>query len=137
MNYNLRRITESVKEHVENNFRPLPESGKVVLTNLTEEVVGAFGEAIALIDSNDIAAVTRLRAKCDNIKDEISDLTHQVYGQIQNGSAKNLTVTYVYLNLLQETQEMVSSLRKLLRASAKLNNGSIPVRGWRPETTTK
>ncbi len=28
---------------------------------------------------------------------------------------------YVYLNLLNETQELVSNMRKLLRASMKLN----------------
>ena len=32
-----------------------------------------------------------------------------------------MTVAYVYLNLLQESQELVSSLRKMLRASGKLN----------------
>lgn len=31
-----------------------------------------------------------------------------------------MTVVYVYLNLLQETQEMVSCIRKYLRAYAKL-----------------
>ena len=32
-----------------------------------------------------------------------------------------MTVAYVYLNVLQETQEFVTSLRKLLRAMGKLN----------------
>lgn len=32
-----------------------------------------------------------------------------------------MTVTYVYLNVLQETQEFVTSLRKMLRAVGKLN----------------
>lgn len=31
-----------------------------------------------------------------------------------------MSVLYVYLNLLQESREMVSSLRKYLRAYAKL-----------------
>ena len=32
-----------------------------------------------------------------------------------------MTVAYVCVNLLQESQEFVTSLRKLLRASGKLN----------------
>ena len=32
-----------------------------------------------------------------------------------------MTVAYVYLNALQESQEFVTSLRKLLRAYGKLN----------------
>ena len=31
----------------------------------------------------------------------------------------NLAVSYVYLNILQETQELVSSLRHLLRATRR------------------
>lgn len=33
-----------------------------------------------------------------------------------------MTVLYVYLNTLQETQEMVSAMRKFLRAFAKMRN---------------
>ena len=32
-----------------------------------------------------------------------------------------MVVTYVYLNMLQESQEFVTSLRKMLRAAGKLN----------------
>ena len=32
-----------------------------------------------------------------------------------------MAATYVYLNMLQESQEFVTSLRKMLRASGKLN----------------
>jgi len=35
-----------------------------------------------------------------------------------------MTVLYVYLNMLQETREMVSSLRRYLRAYAKLRDNS-------------
>ncbi len=38
-----------------------------------------------------------------------------------------MTVLYVYLNTLQETQEIVSSIRKYLRAYAHLtDNGTHP-----------
>jgi len=50
-----------------------------------------------------------------------------------------MTVLYVYLNLLQETQEMVSGLRKYLRAFAKMLDNDYtgrPVRrvALRPDT---
>ena len=32
-----------------------------------------------------------------------------------------MTVAYVYPNMLQESQEFITSLRKMLRASGKLN----------------
>jgi hypothetical protein len=44
-----------------------------------------------------------------------------VYEYLQNGDAERLAVSYVYLNILQESQDMVSNLRRLLRAAHKLN----------------
>ena len=40
---------------------------------------------------------------------------------LQQSDADKMAVTYVYLNMLQESQEFVTSLRKMLRASGKLN----------------
>ena len=48
-------------------------------------------------------------------------MTRDVYDMLQKGDDRNMTVAYVYLNVLQETQEFVTSLRKLLRAIGKLN----------------
>lgn len=128
--YSLNRITESIKEHVDNNFRPLPATYRRQLIPLCENILEVFSEATNLIDGNNVAAVAQLRNKCDRIKDNISDQTHMIYDHIRNRASDYLTVTYVYLNMLQESQEMISSLRKLLRASAKLNDGSIPVRKY-------
>ena len=44
-----------------------------------------------------------------------------LFRQIQeDGDPAQLTVTYVYLNMLQESQEMLSVLRQLLRSGRKL-----------------
>lgn len=130
MNYNLRRITEACKEHVDNNFRPLPSHYRQSFLPLRRRIVDALVEASKLIDSDDTEAVAALRAECDGIKDTISAMTDSIYSDLPNESPDNLTVTYVYLNLLRESQEMVSSLRKLMRASAKLHDSSVPVRSY-------
>ena len=36
---------------------------------------------------------------------------------------ENITVSYVYLNILQETQEMASSLKHMLRAARHFSEG--------------
>ena len=71
--------------------------------------------------------VSEVRRRGDRLKDEISAECHRIYDWLHSGAADNLTVTYVYLNMLQESQELVSALRKLLRAAAKLRT-SEPVR---------
>lgn len=121
MTYNLRHINEVCKEHVDNNFRPLPPSLKEHLAPVCESISKVLTEAEAAIDSNNPEAIDTLRQRCSEIKDKLSYLTRDVYDMLQKGDVENLSITYVYLNVLQETQEFVTSLRKLLRAAGKLN----------------
>lgn len=127
--YNMRRMAEACKEHVENNFHPLPEAYRREFEPIGSIIEEVLAKASELVESGDVKDVAQLRDRCDEVKDMISFRTHQIYGRIRNAKPQTLTVTYVYLNLLLESQEMVSSLRKLLRASAKLRSGGgVPVR---------
>lgn len=128
INYNLRRITEVCKEHVENNFRRLPHDYCTKLSSLSTRIINIFNETILLINNGDPMSITSLRNECDVIKDELSRECHHVYENLHNDADDYMTVTYVYLNTLQESQEIVSALRKLLRASAKLDNTSTSIR---------
>ncbi len=41
--------------------------------------------------------------------------------RLRDGDPADMAVLYVYLNMLQESQEMMSNLRKLLRSVDKLH----------------
>ena len=41
---------------------------------------------------------------------------------MRDGDPASMTVRFVYVNILQESQEIVSSIRKYLRAFAKLHD---------------
>lgn len=118
--YNLRRINEVCKEHVENNFLPLPQSYISDFENIREQVSLVFNESLAMMESQDLNTVAGIRKHCDNIKDILSETYHKLHDQLREGDTSTMTVLYVYLNLLQETQEMISSIRKYLRAFAKI-----------------
>lgn len=120
MLYNLRRINEICKEHVENNFNPLPKRYVEELAVIKEKVTILFNDTISMVESSAIDGVNLLRRHCDEIKDMISDTYHSLYDHLREGDTSTMTVLYVYLNVLQETQEMVSGLRKYLRAYAKM-----------------
>ena len=130
INYNLRRMAEACREHVENNFHPLPQSYRENFMKLRVEILDVIEEAAASMDDNSVATVARLRTECDAIKDQLSEEAHSLYAHIRNGEHDRLTITYVYLNLLRETEELISSLRKLLRASIKMQDASVAVRGY-------
>lgn len=118
--YNLRRICEICKEHVENNFHHLPAAYVDDFNLIRGSVDHLFADILAMMDTREIDTVNLIRRHCDELKDTISDTYHRLYDHIREGDASAMTVLYVYLNVLQETQEMVSGLRKYLRAFAKM-----------------
>lgn len=122
--YNLRRINEVCKEHVENNFLPLPARYAGECEAIGTRVRSLFEGTIEIMDSPaiDTDAVGELRRRCDELKDIVSDTYHRAHDQLRDGDTSIVAVLYVYVNVLQETQEMVSSLRKYLRAFAKLRD---------------
>lgn len=126
--YNLRRINEVCKEHVENNFLPLPPHYAAECEQLRMRVSTLFNDTLALMDSGDTEAITALRNHCDEIKDIVSDTYHRAHDQLRDGDPSTMAVLYVYVNTLQETQEMVSSIRKYLRAFAKLRDSEFRTR---------
>ncbi|MBR6745797.1 MAG: hypothetical protein IKL83_00255, partial [Muribaculaceae bacterium] len=120
--YNLLRINEVCKEHVENNFHPLPPRYTAEYEKLHSRISDLFSSTLEVIESGDIQSIAKLRSQCDEIKDFVSDSYHQAQDHLRDGDTSSVTVMYVYINILQETQEMVSSIRKYLRAFAKLRN---------------
>lgn len=120
--YNLRRINEVCKEHVENNFLPLPPRYVSELEMIRTQVDVLLGDIMALMDTGSVEAIPILRRHGDEIKEMVSDTYHRLFEQLHEGDATTMTVLYVYINILQETREMASSLRKYLRAFAKLHD---------------
>ena len=117
MLYNLRRIAEVSHEHIDNNFRVLPQP----LIDEAMPLLDALHELFEnVIKANCEADVHNLRERCEEIKDLISDKCRSLYKSIRIEEAGSMSVLYVYLNMLQELQEVVSNIRKLLRANLKM-----------------
>lgn len=131
--YNLRRITEVCSEHVDNNMLPLPECYRSEFDEIRSMIDELYTDSLAMLDSRGIDTIASLRSRCDNIKDKISAAYHGLYYQLHDGDPATMTVLYVYLNLLQESQEMVSGMRKYLRAFAKLRDSEFSSRRVRSE----
>ena len=126
--YNLRRINEVCKEHVENNFRPLPTRYTEEYELLRTRISILFNDTLEVMQNNDMQPIALLRRHCDEIKDSISAAYHRIQDHLREGDTASMTVLYVYVNILQETQEMVSSIRKYLRAFAKLRDSEFRTR---------
>ncbi len=122
--YNLRRITEVCKEHVDNNFRPLPQQFADEFALIRTRVEILFNDTIEMMNSDSIEAIPTLRRHCDDIKSELSEMYHRRHSCLHETDPASLAVVYVYINLLQETREMVSGLRKYMRSYGKLHDSA-------------
>lgn len=122
MTYNLRRINEVCKEHVDNNFRPLPLRFRDNLSRLRLSVTQVLRDSEGAVEESRPEVIDSLRSRCEKIKNQLTAHSREVYDFLRkDDDGTDMTVAYVYLNLLQESQELVTSLRKMLRASGKLN----------------
>lgn len=119
--YNLRRINEICREHVDNNFHPLPPQYVAEFKVICGHVNVLFGEMFKMMEGGCTAdSVSALRRHCDDMKDMLSETSNGLFHQLREGDPSSMTVVYVYLNMLQETREIVSGLRKYIRAYTKL-----------------
>ncbi len=117
--YCLMRMCEPCLEHVDNNFAPLPEDLRNQFEPLKKDVIELFRKSSETISKEDYDATVGLRNEGDKVKDKISQMRKSLVSHIHEDMDR-YSVIYVYLNVLQETQEMVSSLRHNLRALRKI-----------------
>ena len=113
-------MSEICREHVDNNFAPLSKDLKQQFAPLRDEVLGLFQKSIDLIDRDDYDATVAVRNEGDNTKSKISQMRKDLVSHIHEGPLG----IGGYLNMLQETQEMISSLRHNLRALRKIERES-------------
>ena len=121
MLYSLRRICDPCEEHIDNSFVPLEKDRIKEFLPLRDTLLYLLKRAVVVISTENYSDSDKLREQCEEFKNCLSS-TRQ--GQIERmqTSKENITVSYVYLNLLQETHEIASSLQHLLRASKHFAN---------------
>jgi len=116
MLYCMKRICEPCKEHVDNNFKPLSERARNEFIPVRDEMIALMTQARDVIINGDYDKADAILKDGDGLKVKISTLRRHQMNRIHDESV-NVKTALVYLNILQESQELVSSWRHLLRAS--------------------
>lgn len=116
MLYSLRRICDPCEEHIDNSFVPLEKDRIKEFLPLRDTLLYLLKRAVVVISTENYTDSDKLREQCEEFKSCLSS-TRQGQMERMQTSKENITVSYVYLNLLQETHEIASSLQHLLRAS--------------------
>ena len=121
LNYCLRRLCEPCEEHVDNNFERLPQECVKEFVPLRDNVVYMVDRAKEIISTHDYASINDFRVECSKLKEAFSELREKQLSRLRSDDT-NIAVSYVYLNMIQESEEMISQLRHMLRAVDKFNN---------------
>lgn len=116
--YCLKRMLEPCLEHVDNNFNPLPQDYITELQSLTGEIDQLMERTAQMITTGDFKGSDELLVEGNALKARISQMRHSQQDRIQQEDS-NIKVDLLYLSTLQETQELVSMMRHLLRASKR------------------
>ncbi|MDO4161075.1 MAG: inorganic phosphate transporter [Prevotellaceae bacterium] len=117
--YSLRRMLDPIKEHVDNNFNPLPESYAKELEMIRRKVNELMNSTEQMISTNRYELYEDTLTIAEEFKDELSVVRKRLIDSMQKDADINLKVSLLYLNILQETQEFVSVMRHQLRAARK------------------
>ena len=118
--YCLKRLLEPVKEHVENNFNPLPLNYVEEFTPIRRKIDDLMKRSEALLASGRFFGYDDILVEADSVKDELSFIRKRHFDRIQSDhDMANLKISLVYLNILQESQEFLSIMRHQLRAATR------------------
>jgi len=116
MLYCLKRINDPCREHVGNNFSPISSEFAFSFVGYQEQIQNIFQQAEIFISSSNISEgkAMIIREQTEQLQRDLSNYRNQVIDAIQKQSV-NIESTIVYLNIVQEAQQLLSCLRHMLR----------------------
>lgn len=121
MMYCLKRMCEPCKEHVDNNFNPLPAECAEEFVPIRDMLKSLLERTKDIIDKGNYEEADLVLAEGEELKTCLSRL-HKMRIERMQEENSSVKLSLVYLNLLQESQELVSIMRHMLRASRKFQH---------------
>jgi len=118
--YCLKRVNDPCREHVGNNFLPAPKVFASTFVDIQNKIQDIFRQTELVLMPSTISEdrAVALRAQAERLQRELSCHRQQVIDSMQKKSS-NIESTIVYLNIIQETQQILSCLRHMLRGITK------------------
>lgn len=118
--YGLRRMLEPIKEHVGNNFTPITQRLIDEYQPIRLKITDFLTQTENFIATGRFENYRELLDKADQFETELSEYRKKHIDRIQMAQDnETFQLSLVYLNLLQESQLLLSSMRQQLRAAKK------------------
>ena len=127
----LTRIGEPMKEHADNSFNPLSKSYTEEFSPYCRDVYKVLMDINEIIATGNYANAEEVSTRAKNLKHQLATLrkTQTMRLHQSNGS---LRMDFVYLNLIQESHELLSEVRNLLRGGNKFFALQVTAEGAEP-----
>ena len=118
MLYCIKRMSSPCREHVGNNFSPVPAKYVSSFNALGTEVEKLLDRTVAMLEDNTMDQAEVIRTDAENIQKNLSDYRKRIIDDIQT-STTNIETMTVFLNIVQETQALLASMRHMIRGVMK------------------
>lgn len=120
--YCLKRINDPSREHVGNSFTPVPQESATSFFAMRDAVVKIFERTINMLHSNDMTQAEAIRTDSQALQATLSRHRKEMLDRMHDNDT-NLEAMLVYINIVQESQVLVSTLRHLIRGVYKFQMG--------------
>ncbi|OYP38664.1 inorganic phosphate transporter [Prevotella sp. P5-126] len=119
--YCLKRMLDPAKEHVDNNFTPLPQSYRDEFEPMRQRINDLMKTTAQMLDTRRFDRYRETMLEADSCKNTLSVYRKRHIDRMQrSANSAEYNVSLIYLNILQESQELLSIMRHQLRAGKKL-----------------
>lgn len=113
MYYCLKRMGEPCREHVGNNFSPVPGKYANEFLSFRNEIMRLYFRYL------DAETTSQIRNDAAELQSSLSEYRIRIIHDIQSKQL-NIEAMTVFLNVVQESQELLSALRHLMRGEGKI-----------------
>ena len=114
----LTRIAEPMREHTEHSFSPLSKSCIEEFSPYCRDVYAVINDIDSIISTGNYSNADEVSSKAKALKHSLAGLRKELTQRLHRSNG-SLRIDFVYLNLVQESHELLSEARNLLRGAKK------------------
>ncbi len=114
----LTRIGEPMKEHADNSFSPLSKLYVEEFSPYCRDVYNVLKDINDIIQTGNYNGAEEVSSRAKHLKHTLANLRKEQTMRLHQSDG-SLRMDFVYLNLIQESHELLSEVRNLLRGSNK------------------
>lgn len=116
--YSIRRMAEPCRDHIDNHFNPLSDIQKEHLSAAVDRICDYLQECADRLKENNYSSFKEFILESSTLTKELFTLNKEELRRLQ-GQTGSTKVSMVYLNMIQETKNVVLFSTNLMKVSRK------------------